>query len=127
MSHFTTIKTKIVVKEYLKNALTDLKFNWEEGNVDVRGYQGNRTKAELKLDTGNPGFDIGFRKAGDSYEVVADWWGIKNIQQENFVQQVNQRYAYHAVKDQLAQQDFSFVEETVNDDNSIRISVRRMI
>jgi len=127
MSHFSTIQTKIVVKDYLKKALTDLKFNWEEGDVEVRGYQGNRTKAEIQIETGNPGFDIGFRKQGQNYEVVADWWGIKNIKQEEFVQNVNQRYAYHAVKDQLEQQDFTFVEEEVQADNTIHLTVRRMI
>jgi hypothetical protein len=126
MSHFTTIQTQLVVKDYLKKALDDLEYNWEEGNLEVRGYQGNRTRAEIRLETGNPGYDIGFRKQDQNYEVVADWWGIKNIKQEEFVQQVNRRYAYHAVKDQLEQQDFSFVEEEIQEDNSIRISVRRM-
>jgi len=127
MSHFSTIQTKIVVKDYLKKALTDLKFNWEEGDVEVRGYQGNRTKAEIRIETGNPGFDIGFRKQGQNYEVVADWWGIKNIKQDEFVQNVNQRYAYNAVKDQLEQQDFTFVEEEIKEDNTIHLTVRRMI
>jgi hypothetical protein len=127
MSHFTTIKTKIVVKDYLKKALTDLKYDWEEGNMTVRGYQGNQTKAEIKVQSGNPGYDIGFRKQGENYEIVADWWGIKNIKQDEFVNRVNQRYAYQAVKDQLEQEDFSFVEEKVGQDQTIHISVRRMI
>jgi len=126
MSHFSTIKTKIVVKEYLVKALNDLKFNWEEGNVEVRGYQGIRTKAEIRINTGNTGYDIGFRKKNENYEIVADWWGIKNIKQEEFVQNVTQRYAYNAVKDQLEQQDFSFVEEELRADNTIHLSVRRM-
>jgi hypothetical protein len=126
MSHFSTIKTKIVVKEYLVKALNDLKFNWEEGNVEVRGYQGIRTKAEIRINTGNSDYDIGFRKQDENYEIVADWWGIKNIKQEEFLQNVTQRYAYNAVKDQLEQQDFSFVEEEVRADNTIHLSVRRM-
>jgi hypothetical protein len=127
MSHFSTIQTKIVEKDYLKKALTDLNYEWEEGNLEVRGYQGNRTPAEIRISTGNPGYDIGFRKQSENYEIVADWWGIKNIKQEEFVQNVNQRYAYHAVKDQLGQQDFTFVEEQVQADNTIHITVRRMI
>ena len=126
MSHFSTIQTKIVVKEYLIKALDDLKFQWQEGDLEVRGYQGNRTKAEIRLETGNPGYDIGFRKTGENYEVVADWWGIKNIKQDEFLQNVNQRYAYNAVKDQLDQQDFSLVEEEVREDKTIHLSVRRM-
>jgi hypothetical protein len=37
-----------------------------------------------------------------------------------------QGYAFHVVKDQLAEQDFSVVEETVERDRTIRLSVRRM-
>jgi hypothetical protein len=125
MSHFTTIQTQIVVKDYLLKALSDLEYKWEEGNLEVRGYQGNLTRAEIRLETGNPGYDIGFRKQDQNYEVVADWWGIESINQEEFVQQVNRLYAYHAVKDQLEQQDFTFVEEEVRADNTIHISVRR--
>jgi hypothetical protein len=127
MSHFSTLKTKIVVKEYLVKALDDLEYKWQEGDVEVRGYQGNRTKAEIKIETKNAGFDIGFRKQGESYEVVADWWGIKDIKQEEFVRQVTRRYAYNAVKDQLGKQNFTFTDEKVQEDNTIHLSVRRMI
>ncbi len=126
MSHFSTIQTKIVAKEYLKKALDDLKFNWEEGDLEVRGYQGNRTKAEIRIETGNHGFDIGFRKQGTNYEVVADWYGIRNIKQEEFVQNVTQRYAYNSVKGQLEQDGFTFVEDEVLENNTIHLSVRRM-
>jgi hypothetical protein len=126
MSHFTTISTQIVVKNYLTKALSDLPYRWQEGNVEIRGYQGNLTNADIRLETGNPGYDIGFRKQGENYEIVADWWGIKNIKQDEFIQQVTRRYAYHAVKDQLEQQEFTFVEEEVRPDNTIHISVRRM-
>ncbi len=127
MSHFTTVKTKIVVKEYLEKALDDLQYKWKKGDLEVRGYQGIRTKAEIKINTKNPGYDIGFRKKGTSYEIVADWWGIENIEQKDFVKRINQRYAYHAVKAQLEKQDFSFVTEEVKEGNTIHISVRRMV
>ena len=126
MSHFSTIQTKIVVKEYLKKALDDLKFNWEEGDLEVRGYQGNRTKAEIRIETGNQGYDIGFRKQGANYEVVADWYGIRNIKQEEFVQNVTQRYACNSVKGQLEQDGFTFVEDDVLENNTIHFSARRM-
>lgn len=127
MSHFTTLKTKIVVLKYLEKALDDLNYKWEKGNLDVRGYEGIRTKAEIKIKTENPGYDIGFRKQGDGYEVVADWWGIEYINQDDFVKRINQRYAYHAVKSQLEKQDFSFVTEEIKEGDTIHISVRRMI
>lgn len=126
MSHFTRLKTKIVEKEYLKQALTDLGYQYQEGNVQVNGYSGNRTNAELKISTSNPNYDIGFQKQGDNYEIVADWWGIKDIQQAQFVQTLNQKYAYHTAKSKLEEQGFSLVSEEVEEGNKIHLVLRRM-
>jgi homospermidine synthase len=127
MSHFTTIKTQIVASEPLKKALVDLGLAGEEGTVEIRGYGGNRTRVDIRVPTRNPGYDIGFRKQGDAYELVADWWGIKDIKQDEFLQRLTQRYAYHVAKDQLEAQDFTVVEEEVQADNTIHITVRRMV
>ena len=75
MSHFTRIKTQIVEKKYLPRALQDLNYAYEEGDVEIRGYGGNRIAVEIKIPTSNRGYDIGFRKSGDAYELVADWYG----------------------------------------------------
>ncbi|MBC6417556.1 MAG: DUF1257 domain-containing protein [Prochloron sp. SP5CPC1] len=127
MSHFTTIKTKIVEKEYLQRALTDLGYTYEEGKVQVRGYQGNRTEVEVKITTNSPGYDIGLRKTGDSYEVIADWWGIKNMTSQKFLQPLNQRYAYHAAKAKLEAQGFSLVSEQQEEGEKIHLVLRRMV
>lgn len=126
MSHFTRLKTKIVEKEYLKQALIDLGYKYQEGNVQVNGYSGNRTNAELKIFTSNPNYDIGFQKQEDNYEIVADWWGIRDIQQAQFVQTLNQKYAYHATKSKLEEQGFSLVSEEVEEGNQIHLVLRRM-
>ena len=127
MSHFTSIKTQIVEKEYLKQALSDLKHAYSEGNVQIRGYQGNRTDVEFKIPTNNSGYDIGFRQVGNAYEVVADWWGIRDISQQQFVQQVYQRYAYHAAKAKLEEQGFSLVSEEVQSGERIHLVLRRTV
>ena len=90
-------------------------------------YGGKTTSVEIKIPTKNPGFDLGFRKQGDTYELVADWWGIKDINQNDLLQQLNQRYAYNVAKDQLESQDFTIVEETVEQDQTIHICVRRTV
>lgn len=127
MSHFTSIKTQIVEKEYLKRSLFDLGHAYSEGNVQIRGYQGNRTPVEIRVSTNNSGYDIGFRKVGNAYEVVADWWGIHDINQEKFVQQVYQRYAYHAAKAKLEEQGFSLVSEEVQEGERIHLVLRRTV
>ena len=126
MSHFTRIKTQMVEKEYLTRALTDLSYAYEDGNVEVRGYGGNRTPVELRIATKNPGYDIGFRKAGDAYEVVADWWGIRDTNQRQFLQQVTQRYAYHAARAKLEAQGLAVAREEVQEGGRIHLVLRRM-
>lgn len=127
MSHFTTLKTQLMVKEYIKKALEDMEMRYEEGDVEIRDYGGNRTRVEIKVPTANPDYAIGFRKQGSVYELVADWWGIKGINQDEFLRRLTQRYAYHATKDQLKQQDFTIVQEEVKEDKTIHITVRRMV
>ncbi|MBE9202490.1 DUF1257 domain-containing protein [Synechocystis salina LEGE 06099] len=127
MSHFTTLKTQIVDKTYLKQALDDLGHSYQEGNLQINGYQGNKTTAEIKVLTQNPQYDIGFRKNGEAYEVVADWWGVKCINQNTFMEKVNQRYAYHAATGKLAEQGFALVSEEVEDTGRIHLVLRRAI
>jgi hypothetical protein len=126
MSHFTTLKTRIVSKEHLTQALEDLNIAYAEGNVEIRGYDGIKTPVEISIPTSNPDYQVGFRKQGDTYELVADWYGIRDINQSEFVGRITQRYAYRVAKEQLEQQDFAVVEEEVQADNTIRITVRRM-
>ena len=127
MSHFTTLKTQLVALQYLKKALQDLNMRYEEGHVEIRGYGGNRMRVEVKVPTRNAGYDMGFRKQGQAYELVADWFGIRDINPQDFLQRLTQRYAYHVTKDQLEQQDFTLVEEKVEQDRTIHITVRRMV
>src|SRR5262245_21785886 len=127
MSHFTRIKTQIVEKKYLTRALRDLNYAYEEGNVEIRGYGGNRTAVEIKLPTENSGYDIGFRKSGDAYELVADWYGIHNFNRQKFVEQVTQRYVYHATKEKLEEQGVELATEVVERDGSVHLTLRRMV
>jgi len=127
MSHFTSIKTQIVEKQYLKQALLDLGHAYQEGNVQIRGYQGIQTPVAIKIPTKNSGYDIGFRQSGNAYEIVADWWGIRDIKQEQFLQQVSQRYAYHAAKAKLAEQGFSLVSEENQEGERIHLVLRRTV
>ncbi|MEI6046705.1 MAG: DUF1257 domain-containing protein [Chloroflexota bacterium] len=126
MSHFTRIKTKMVEKEFLLNALKDLGHPYQEDGSEVRGYGGRKTPAEIKIATSNPDYSIGFQKSGDSYEIIADWYGIRGLKQHQFVERLNQRYAYHATRARLEEQGFTLVEEENQKDGQIHLLVRRM-
>jgi hypothetical protein len=124
MSHFSRLKTQIVEKEYLLKALSDLGYQYEEGELNVRGFNGNQAKVEVVIH--RPlSYDIGFRRSGDSYEIVADWFGVRGLKQKDFANQVMQRYAYHVTRDKLEQQGFDLVEEKA-EKGQVRLVLRRM-
>ncbi len=127
MSHFTTMKTQLVNRKYLVAALKDLGFQPQVGQVLVRGYEGQKTEVEVKVPTGNPEYDLGFRKAGKTYELVADWYGIVDIRAKTFMAQLLQRYAYHAVSAQVQAQGFEIVQDESLKDQTIHLTLRRCI
>ncbi|NJS12855.1 MAG: DUF1257 domain-containing protein, partial [Microcoleus sp. CSU_2_2] len=82
MSHFTTIKVQIKNGELLHQVLEELGYR-VECNVQVRGYRGDKINAEYVIRQSN-GYDLGFRRSGEDYELVADFWGAR-INQQDFV------------------------------------------
>jgi hypothetical protein len=111
MSHFSTIKTKLSDRDHLLQALCELGYRPEEGPVRVRGYGGSHSKVDIRIASKASGYDVGFRKNGPHYVCVADWFGVRGIEQQSFLQTLTQRYASIAVKDELAGQGFSVAEE----------------
>lgn len=126
MSHFTTIKTALTVGHYLLAAVRSLGYPTETGKVTVRGYSGGKAPAEIRVSTKSSGYDIGFRKVDGSYQIVADWWGIRDVSQETFVNQVTQRYAYYAARASLEQKGFTLATEKVTQDGTIHLLLNRV-
>ena len=126
MSHFTKIKTKLAVKEYIVKALADLGYSCREGVATVKAHDGSTATVDFCVATRNPGFDIGFKKTNGSFDMLADWWGIKEMKQELFTRQLSQRYAYHATKAKLEEQGFSVASEETDKDGQIHLVLRRM-
>ncbi|MBN1954050.1 MAG: DUF1257 domain-containing protein [Anaerolineae bacterium] len=125
MSHFSRIRTQMVEKEYLKRALEDLGYTVEEGAVAARGYGGRRAQVEMRISP-RRGYDIGFRRSGGAYEIVADWWGVRGVNRKKLLQQLTQRYAYHAARAKLEEQGFALVSEEVEQGDRIHLVLRRM-
>lgn len=125
MSHFTRVKTKMVDQTALEDALRDLGIALRHDTV-VRGWMGNKTKADLVFDSGSQGYDIGFVRQGDAFAMVADWYGIKRMQPRKLLNEVTARYAYRTTLTQLTAQGFSAVEESVDDRGTVRLLLRRM-
>ena len=125
MSHFTTIKVQIKNSEVLANVLNDLGHKVDL-NTQVRGYQGDRTNAEYVIRQHN-GYDLGFRKDGDdNYELIADFWGA-GINQTQFVNQIQQKYAHQMLLHTAATQGYSIEAEEVMEDGTVRVVVGRWV
>lgn len=124
MSHFSHITTKLAEKTYLMQALRQLGYKPQEGKLDVRGFRGARTQVDILVRTKHASYDIGFRKDGAHYACVADWFGLRDIQQEAFLQSLTQHYAAAAVKHQLAAKGFAITEER-KEDGRLHLLLRR--
>ena len=127
MSPFSTVKTQLRKKEFLKQALIDLGYPPNEGENLVRGYRGQTVKAEMTVEM-SKGSDIGFRwnEGSKSYELVTDLDLWKQpIPVERFLAQVTQRYALNTVLDSTSQEGFQISEQKQNLDGSIELVVTR--
>ena len=92
----------------------------------VRGWGSEKTTADLKIAMKKSKYDLGFVKKKETYDIVADWYGIKEIKQKTFVQELNQRYAYHVTKSKLEEKGFTLVEEEESE-GRIHLMLRRMV
>jgi Protein of unknown function (DUF1257) len=126
MSHFSRIKTRLQDLDIIQKALADLHFSVQIGtNLPIRGYNGQMYHADLTIQLTN-GYDIGLKKnpKTDNYDVVADWYGIKQ-KPEEFMNQLQQRYAYHKVVLEAERRGLLISEDTKLTDGSIRLVVRQ--
>jgi hypothetical protein len=124
MSHFTTIKIQIKNGEILHECLQELGYK-VECNKKVRGYQGNKTDAEYVIRQSN-GYDLGFRHNGETYEIVADFWGAR-INQQQFVNAINQKYAHKTLMAAVQEQGFNVEEQETLADGTVRVVVGRWV
>jgi len=125
MSHFSKIKTSLKDLHLLQKSLHDLGISWDETLQTVNGYKSQKCFANLVIKQNN-NYDIGFTWNGTEYQLVADlqfWqqpWSV-----ELFLDKVTQRYAYNSILKTTQIQGFQTVEEVVQENGSIRLTLQR--
>ena len=127
MSHFTTVATKINTLTALMEALKKmgLKYQHDEQGVEVRGYRGQKMKAEMSIDMGK--YDIGVVKAEDgNYTLVADWWGIETTVgkfEKEVVEEISREYAYARVIQACEEQGYQIAKEDIQvaEDGTVKL------
>lgn len=131
MSHFTKCDLKITNLVALKRALADLGHTFTEATAEqqavVRGYKGQKLNAELSIDMGK--YDIGVVQQQDgTYELVADWWGIETTRgttETEFVEEVNQKYAYQRVLMACEEQGYNLEEVKNEETGTISLTMKK--
>ena len=130
MSHFTCIKTKIKERPQLIEAL------------EIMGHDIQENK-QLVIDNpdhgeGHPEFvadvaiknDIGFRWNNNTktYELVAelDTWDL-DVPVNRFIDKVTQQYARMTLHNTVKEEGFEVAEEWEMEDNSIELTVTRLV
>ena len=129
MSHFSTVETKMNDLECILEAIADLGYECvhsEEG-VNVRGYNQQLEKADISIKISGK-YDVGIRINENGCELLADWWGVeatRGITEQQFVNQVQQRYAYHKVLKEVKKKGYTLDMEETKNDNVITLTVRK--
>ena len=92
MSHFSTLRTKVTDAEVLKSSLKDLGIS-VKNNADVRGYNGQRVRADIVAVLEGE-YDLGWSRNTDgSFDLIADLWGVaKKHNQTELINSINQKY-----------------------------------
>lgn len=137
MSHFSIVRTEIKNRDYLVSALKQMNYSVKTGNYQCRGYQGNTQSVEILIENAGSGYDLGFRNNNGNYELVADWYGIKGVNSDQLINniqseitkienRIKQEYAYNTVKEKLLEQGFE-IDDEFREDGEIRIKLSRII
>ena len=124
MSHFTTIQIQIKDGDILYETLQELGYKVER-NSNIRGYLWKRTRADFVIRQQN-GFDLGFRKNGDAYELVSDFWGAQ-IDQKAFLEPILQTYAHKNLIASARKQGYAIEAQETLEDGTIRLVVGRWV
>ena len=129
MSHFTKVQTQINDLVALKKALDQLgwKYKYAEQGVEVRGWRGHTTKAEIAIDMGK--YDVGVVKQADgTYSLEADWWGVettRGLKEEEVAQELNAKYAYQRVVAAVEEQGYTIDTNNVQADGTVKLTVSK--
>ena len=129
MSHFTKVATKVNDLVALRKALDQLgwKYKYSEQGVEVRGWRGQTSKAEIAIDMGK--YDVGVVKQEDgTYALEADWWGVettKGLKEEEVVKEINAKYAYQRVVAAVEEQGYTIDTNAVQKDGTVKLTVSK--
>ena len=130
MSHFTCIKTQIKERPYLIEALELMGHDVEENKALVINNPSHAEEHPAFLAEVAIRNDIGFRwnQNTETYELVAelDTWDL-DVPVSRFIEKVTQQYARMTLYNSVKEEGFEVAEECEMTDNSIELTVTRLV
>jgi hypothetical protein len=126
MSHFTKIRTRLIDEQTLRAGLKRLGYEVLDARSGVNGWMGGTARADFKIKPSARDYEIGFVKDSGTYNIVADWYGIRSTSKAAFTANVTQAYAVEGSVVTLAAQGFEVGEEVQEADGTVRLTLRRL-
>ncbi len=127
MSHLSKIRTVLTDLNWLKLALDDLGCTYANGGTVRRNNEAEAVDLLLETSPNQPvDGELGFKINESGIECVADWHGRAALPNNRFINAVTQRYAYHVVKNKLAEQGFYVDQENIEHGKEIHLVMRRV-
>ncbi|MFO7635187.1 MAG: DUF1257 domain-containing protein [Caldilinea sp.] len=124
MSKFVRIKTELRELALIKRALDELTLNYQENQRYTHVWSGFSGQVPLVVQT--KGAKFAFRATDEGrYEAIGDDMQMAVVRPQ--LDAIQQRYAYHKVRDEVEGAGFALVEEQVGNDRVIRMTVRRWV
>ena len=137
MSAYTTLQTRLVSAPHIAMALRDLGFAEVEVHDVGRsllGWMGDRRAEHAQVivrreQIGESSNDIGFARGPDGTFValVSEFDRDELGYDDDWLERLTQRYAYHVARGKLEEQGFDLVEESVDAQDTIRMVLRRAV
>lgn len=113
MSHFAKYEVKVNNLEFIKKALVEMGYTYQEGGI-VKTDFGESRAAELVVVRGGKLISVGFCKdeKGD-LELIADWWGL-NIPSKEFTSKLSQLHSKYQVIETCEENRWAVEEDSIH-------------
>lgn len=125
MSHFTSLsKVDVVDKQAFIKAAKELGFTEVILNGKMNGYQGNKMDADVVVRKKGCPYDIGLVKKGKKFDVISDWWGVRQHSVPDIESRISQLTTKHTVVNKYAKLGF-LAKTTTDKQGNLVVSLSR--
>lgn len=99
----------------------------DKNDIEVRGHRGETTMAQFSIQQKN-GYDFGFVKNGEQYELVADqqFWQ-QSVPVEVFLERLTKQYSVNTILKEAENEGFVLNQQKVYDIGEVKITLEKYV